>query len=196
MNRVLCLLWVIGLLVSGCSWSSQRSDSNGYVSGDGTVHTIPESDRGEPITLTGRDLAGAKLIAPSTANRPTVVNIWWSGCAECRKEAATLRAAALDETVPADFYGINVRESGRPQAQRFEEHFGIPFPSFYDPGGSLLLQLHHTVPYSAIPTTVVLDNRGRPAAVILGTVPSVTTLRDLVADVSATPEGDRAGTAR
>jgi len=148
---------------------------------------IPARDRGEPITLTGRDLTGAKLSAPSASDRPTVVNIWWSGCAECREEAATLRAAALDETVSADFFGIDVRESGRPQAQRFVEHFGIPFPSFYDPGGNLLLQLHHTVPYSAIPTTVVLDNRGRPAAVILGTVPSVTTLRDLVADVDGAP---------
>jgi hypothetical protein len=81
----------------------------------------------------------------------------------------------------ADFYGIDIRESGCDQAQRFEERYRIPYSSFYDPGGRLLLDLHGRVPYMAIPSTVVLDRQMRVAAIVLGVLPRGRTVRDVVA---------------
>ena len=126
---------------------------------------------------------------PARPGRATVVNVWWSGCSECRAEAPILREASRDLQLPADFAGINIRETGVPQAQRFEDRFGIDYPSFYDPGGRLLLELHHAVPYAAIPTTIVLDQSGRVGAVIVGAVTSERTLRDVVSSVLEGTEG-------
>jgi thiol-disulfide isomerase/thioredoxin len=172
--------FLAAVTIGGCGWQGSSTNAPGYDSADGTVRVIPRAERGEAIKLAGRDIGGAALVAPRTSSRATVVNIWWSGCVECREEAPILSDAANDAKFPADFVGINIRESGRPQARRFEERFHITYPSFYDPGGRLLLAMHRTVPYSAIPTTIVLDREGRPGAVILGTIPSVTTLRDVV----------------
>lgn len=83
----------------------------------------------------------------------------------------------------ADFYGIDVRESGTAQAQRFEDRFRITYPSFYDPSGELLLNFNGEVPYAAIPTTIILDQRMRVGAVIFGEVPPIRTMQRLVQDV-------------
>jgi len=177
----LALLLVVPL-AAGCFASSGPGNLSASA-GHGTVRTIPIEQRGEPITLSGVDLDGDPLAVPARSTRGTVLNIWWSGCAECRLEAPALRDLASAPDRRADFYGINVRESGRAQAKRFEERHDIPYPSFYDPGGELLLALHGAVPYAAIPTTVVLDQDMRVGAVIMGAIPSATTLRALIASV-------------
>jgi thiol-disulfide isomerase/thioredoxin len=169
--------------VTGCAHLGPTGES-GYLNQDRTIRVIPAKDRGEPIHLVGRDLQGLPLEVPSTSTSATVVNVWWSGCVECRQEAPILGDASRAGRSPATFVGINIRESGRDQAVRFEEQFGLHYRSFYDPGGRLLLQLHHAVPYSAIPTTVILDQRARVAAVILGVIPSARTLSDVIEEVA------------
>jgi peroxiredoxin len=65
----------------------------------------------------------------------------------------------------------------------FERHFGISYPSLYDPSGRTLLAFNGKVTLSSIPSTVVIDSKGRIAASIVGPVPTAQTLEDLVADV-------------
>ena len=188
MIKLLSLISLAVLPLSACAPSGDSTfGHNGYVSAAGTVRLIGPGMRGAPIDLRGRDVQGTAIVVPTRApGRATVINVWWSGCAECRAEAPILSAASHDPTLSADFAGINIREVGIPQAKRFEEHFGIDYPSFYDPAGRLLLYLHHAVPYAAIPSTIVLDPSGRVGAVILGAVPSLETLRDVVHDVLGT----------
>lgn len=177
---------VLGLaawLVTGCG-TIDPDDGSGYVSADGLVRIIAESDRESPVELAGEDMSGAELRVSPRAGRATVINVWWSGCAECRAEAPLLREAAADPKLAASFFGINIRDASPAQGQRFEEKFGIDYPSFYDPGGRLVLEFNGKIPYSAIPTTVVLDEQLRVGAVIIGEIPSVTTLREAVRSVA------------
>lgn len=191
MIRLILPAFVVAALASGCQiLDSPDPEANGYVGDTGTIRVVPEAERGARVSLRGKDLRGVPLSVPRGEGRATVINVWWSGCAECRAEATILRNASQDPSLAADFAGINIRESGLPQALRFEERFGITYPSFYDPGGRLLLELHRSVPYSAIPTTIVLDEAGRVGAVILGAIPSSRTLHDVVDSVLAASTSD------
>jgi len=188
MFRRICPWLLLVLLITSCSGSFGTSPGRGYLSADGNIRLVEPGDRGDPITLSGSDLDGEPLSLPRASKGATVVNIWWSGCVECRIEAPLLQRVASAEPQVADFLGIDIRESGPAQAQRFEERFKIPYRSFYDPGGQLLLNLRGAVPYSAIPTTVVLDRQMRVGAVILGEIPSERTLKDLVETVLELPD--------
>jgi peroxiredoxin len=67
-----------------------------------------------------------------------------------------------------EFLGVNVKDQ-RPLALAFVANKGLEFPSLFDTGGSVALQLRQTPP-NAIPSTLVLDRRHRVAAVWLGPV--------------------------
>ena len=113
-----------------------------------------------------------------------MLNVWGSWCAPCREEARTLGGAARDLAKDdVQFVGVNTKDSSPEQGQAFERRYDVPYPSFYDPAGRTLLAFHGTLIPSAIPSTVVLDAKGRVAASILGQVPSQQTLVDLVRDV-------------
>ena len=58
----------------------------------------------------------------------------------------------------------------RPEAtaEAFERNFSIPYQSFNDKDGGVLLDMTQYVPPTAVPTTIVLDREGRVAARILG----------------------------
>lgn len=62
----------------------------------------------------------------------------------------------------------------------FERTYQVGYPSIYDPDGRTLLQFPAGVAAQAMPSTVVLDSKGRISASILGQVPSVRTLIELV----------------
>ena len=82
------------------------------------------------------------------------------------------------------FLGINTRDNGRDTALAFQESRDVPYSSIFDPGGRNLLAFRGTLPPQAIPSTVVVDAQGRVAASIIGPVPSVTTLVDVVEEVA------------
>ncbi|HEX2418530.1 MAG TPA: TlpA family protein disulfide reductase, partial [Micromonosporaceae bacterium] len=46
----------------------------------------------------------------------------------------------------------------------FEESFAVPYPSVFDPAGRTALGFRE-VPPNAIPATIVIDRKGRVAAV-------------------------------
>jgi hypothetical protein len=86
------------------------------------------------------------------------------------------------------FLGIDSRDPSRAAARAFLRRFDVPYPSLYDQRGSTLLAFRGTLTPNSVPSTVVIDTRGRVAASVLGEV-TRTTLYDLVDDVS----GGRSG---
>jgi hypothetical protein len=55
--------------------------------------------------------------------------------------------------------------------QAFDRRYEMPYPSVLDAdSGAALLSLRGTVPPQAVPSTVVLDAEGRPAARYLGRI--------------------------
>jgi len=178
------------LLLTGCS-SLEGTGDKGYVTADGSVGFIEAGDREEPVELTGDDLEGKPLDLADFRGRTTVVNVWWSGCAPCRKEQPELVEAASETKEFADFVGINIRDGATSQSKAYVRNFGVEYPSFYSPDGKALLPFSDTVPPNAIPSTIVLDDEGRVAGSIIGPVPSKLTLVQLVERVAGVdPDSD------
>ena len=185
---VLTFAAVAGLLLtaSGCSsvHGLRASGDKGYVAGDGSIRTIPPAERGKPVTLSGTDLDGKPISLASMRGKPTVVNVWGSWCADCHKEQPLVVAAAKRLGDRAHFVGIDSRDNGTAQAQSYNRRYGITWPSFFSPGGEALLAFPGVIGPNSIPSTVVLDAQGRPAAAINGGVPSTLTLVQMVQDVA------------
>jgi thiol-disulfide isomerase/thioredoxin len=185
MVRARRLVAVAGLLlaVTGCT-SLQGTGDKGFVDGDGTVRQIAPAQRGDAITLDGKDLDGKPLSLASMRGKPTVVTVWGSWCTACRQDSPYLVAAQKQLGGKANFVGIDSRDPGTAQAKAYNASFHITWPSFYSPGGEALLAFPGILTPNSVPTTVVLDPDGRPAATISGAVPSTLTLVELVQQVA------------
>lgn len=167
-----------GLVVAGlagCSQSSSAGDrvdvaEQGYVSGDGSTTILAEADRTPAPDLRGTTLQGEPFVLADHLGEVVVLNTWASWCAPCRAEAPALEATSRELAGRGvTLVGLNTRDSAA-AAQAFVRRFDISYPSVADPDGSLQLLFHDTLPPSAIPTTVVIDQKGRVAARALGEV--------------------------
>jgi thiol-disulfide isomerase/thioredoxin len=165
--------------VAGCS-DLQGTDGKQYVGGDGQIIVIPPEDRTDPVAASGPAIDGGELDLADYRGDVVVANLWWSGCGPCRKEMPILDDVG-DGTA---LLGINTREPSKDNALSFMRGLGLDFPSFYDPGGEVLLAFDKIRP-QAIPSTAILDRQGRLAALVSGEVTSPVTLRDVIADVVA-----------
>lgn len=138
-----------------------------YIAGDGSVMEIAPDERGEPIEFTSTTFDGEEISASQWRGKPVLLNFWYAACAPCRVEAPEL--ASLHESLGTDvvFYGLNVRDN-QATAEAFERSFNIEYPSFEERNGKVLLALTDYVPPQAVPTTLILDRKGRVSARILG----------------------------
>lgn len=162
------------LLLAACTPSGQAADpGSGFVQGDGSFVVIPPDKREKAPILSGDDLDGAPLSTADFAGQVIVLNVWGSWCAPCRKEAPDVVAAATTLAGTAEVLGINTRDLTTDPAQAFVRTFEVPYRSFFDPAGKLLLQLA-ALPPNAIPSTVVLDAEGRVAARVTGATTTAT----------------------
>jgi peroxiredoxin len=85
----------------------------------------------------------------------------------------------------ATFLGVNIRDQAATAAS-FAKSWGVTFPSVIDTNnGNLLLAFAGTVAPNAVPTTLVIDKKGRVAARILGQVDSPSTLKAIISDTIA-----------
>ena len=163
---------------------AKAGDQKGYISGDGTVESIAEADRGEPVELSGDLVDGGTWDSGSRRGKVVVVNVWGSWCAPCVAEAPELQEAwegFEKASAPVEFIGIDFRE-GPARGAAFLKRAKITYPSLSDESGVLILALQGKAP--TVPTTLVLDRDGRIAARVNGPV-SVSTLRGLVDDALA-----------
>ena len=182
---------VLALSLAACSEdpnsiAAQAKSGNrqGYISGDGTIESIPAAKRNKPVVLSGKTLEGQSWSVAEQAGQVVVLNVWASWCPPCETEAPELKDAA-EKIAAADkpvvFMGINTRDnpaSGRATAKRQ----GIPYPSLDDQDGRKILTLQGKAPTP--PVTLVLDPSGRIAARVVGVVTS-SMVTGLVDDVLA-----------
>lgn len=166
-------LGTLGLL-SACSADqdslaaqADAGDSKGYIAGDGSVTEYAAGERGEPVEFESELFDGTVVSAADLRGKPVLLNFWYAGCAPCRVEAPWLNELHARFGEEVAFYGANVRDE-KGTAQAFEKKFEVPYPSFRDVTGKVLLAMSKYVPAQAVPTTIILDAEGRVAARILG----------------------------
>lgn len=180
--RAVTALVALGcLLVAGCGGADTRAGGGvGFEAGDGSVTVIEPDHRRAAPELAGETLDGDRISTADFVGRVIVLNVWGSWCAPCRKEAPDLVEAAA-QLPDVQFIGINTRDLDPAPAKAFVRAFEVPYPNIYDPDGSLLLGFG-AIPPKAIPSTLVIDDRGRVAARILGAT-SAATIAGVVEDV-------------
>lgn len=185
---LLAFLVPVTLMATSCAaddplaQQAAAGDGKNYIAGDGSVTEYAASERGEPVEVAGTLFDGTSVSSADWDDQVTVLNFWYASCAPCRQEAPDL-VALHEEYAPqgAVFYGVNIRDE-QATAEAFERSFGIPYESFDDTDGGVLLDMTQYVPPQAVPTTIVLDREGRVAARILG-LADRSTLDALISDV-------------
>jgi len=172
------------LTLTGCASNDplasqyRAGDNKNYIAGDGTVTEFALADRGAAVDWQGMLAGGNKLSSANLSGVVTVLNFWYAGCAPCRAEAPDLVAIAK-QFPKVQFVGVNVRDAAG-TAQAFERKFKINWPSILDSdSGSVVLAFTGIVTPQAVPTTLVIDRKGRVAARVLGRIEPAT-LRALI----------------
>lgn len=175
--KKLTAILVLALTLSSCGNSTQVA-SKSYVAGNGTVTFIEPKDRKIGPTFSGTTLDGENFELPHGGI--VVVNVWASWCAPCRAEAPTL-AALANKYKGVVFVGVLTRDS-EVAARAFQNRFNLPYPTLVD--DSVLLGFRDTLSANAIPSTILMDPKGRVAARISGEI-TVASLSDLIEKLHA-----------
>jgi thiol-disulfide isomerase/thioredoxin len=158
----------------------KAGDNKNYIAGDGTVREFAEANRGDSVEWFGATANGGLLKSSQLTGVVVVMNFWYAGCAPCRAEAPELVALNKEFTgEKVQFIGVNVRDSAA-TAAAFERKFNIVWPSIIDAtSGSVLMSFTGVVTPQAVPTTLVIDGKGRVAARVLGRIEK-STLKALI----------------
>lgn len=160
------------------------SQGSGYTAGDGSFVVWGDAERRDPVDMTGTTYDGQSVSLEEWRGEVVVLNFWYAACPPCRAEAPDLAAFATDYADQGvHMLGVNPRDDAG-TAQAFERGFEVPYPSVHDSDAAAVAAFEAVVPLQAMPTTLVLDRAGRPAARVLGQV-DPTVLRGLVDDVLA-----------
>lgn len=180
------------LLLAGCasgtdslSQQFKNGDNKNYIQGDGTISEWAKSSRQAPVVWKGVLENGGVLGSANLTGVVTVLNFWYAGCAPCRAEAKDLVALSKEfESQGVQFIGVNVRDTAS-TAKAFERNFGVTYPSIIDNNtGSVVLAFTGIVSPQAVPTTLVIDKKGRVSSRVLGRVEKGT-LKSLIETVVA-----------
>lgn len=157
-----------------------------YISGDGSVTTIAVGEREEPVHFEGVTSEGDAVSSNDFEGEVLVINFWYAACPPCRVEAPDLEKLHVSlEGEGVSFLGVNVRDQAD-TARTFETETGVTYPSVIDANdGNLLLAFAGTVAPNAVPTTLVIDKKGRVAARFLGQVESPSALDTIIRDTIA-----------
>ncbi|MFD9408150.1 TlpA family protein disulfide reductase [Streptomyces sp. NPDC059989] len=166
---------------AGCVLAGGGTDGGRAGAPDGPVGAVRAADgatvvdpgaRQEAPALAGEDLDGKPVDLDEFRGHVVVLNVWGSWCGPCRSEADGLeRLSRQTRDEGVRFLGINTRDRDRAAARSFVRAHGLSFPSLHDPTGELLLRFPPALLNpQAIPSTLVIDRRGRIAAGIGGAV--------------------------
>jgi thiol-disulfide isomerase/thioredoxin len=171
---------------SGLSYSDSSGSSSTYTDDSGEPVLVKPADRGKPLDFASKTEDGSPLKLSDYRGRVVVVNFWYSSCAPCRAEAPILQGLYekyQDQGVA--FLGANTTDQAD-TAISFERGHQITYPSVMDvDSGTARIAFSGAVSASAVPTTFVLDKKGRIAARIVGELESDSILNTLITDTLA-----------
>lgn len=148
---------------------ARSGDNKNYIAGDGAVEEYTVEKRTEPIEINSKTYQGTTVDLSAMRGKPVVINFWYAACAPCRIEAPHLKELSEEFGDKVPFIGVNVRDEAE-ASQAFERSFEIPYESIQDTDGQIQLAMTKYVPLQAVPSTLVLDRKGRVRARVIGAV--------------------------
>ncbi|HEX7609792.1 MAG TPA: TlpA disulfide reductase family protein [Solirubrobacteraceae bacterium] len=137
------------------------------------------SGRAAPA-LPSEHLAGAHVTLPgllaTAGGRPSLVVFWASWCGPCEREAAALQSFSQSPEGRGRVVGVNWSDA-LAGARAFIRRYGWTFPNVRDAEGIV----GNAYRLTGLPTTFVLDGRGRIARVLRGPQDEASLARALTA---------------
>ena len=113
--------------------------------------------------ITGTSFDGKAFSLTRLEGKPVFVNFWGSWCAPCRREAPELRTFSRSLAGRASFVGVAV-DSPHADAVAFAQKAGWTYPIV----AKRCCNLSERYGLVGMPTTIVIDGRGRVVDRLLG----------------------------
>ncbi len=164
---------VLGL--SACSGGKNAVDQSSgnqfrYVQANKKGSVIQASERKQAGPVTGALLTGGSYRLSDDRGKVVVLNFFASWCPPCQLETPQFDSIYRErKSAGVQFIGMDVKDPSKSAAQSWIKDKGVTFPVVYDEAARSAIQLGD-VPMAALPSTVVIDKRGRVAAVYVGAV--------------------------
>jgi thiol-disulfide isomerase/thioredoxin len=122
------------------------------------------SNVGEPAPpLPSAVLQPPKVSLATLRGKPALVNFWASWCDPCRQEAPELERLDRSLHGKAHLVGIDYTDQ-EDSARAFIQQYGWTFPVLSDPDGIYGARFK----FRGLPTTIVLNSKGKIAQTLLG----------------------------
>jgi cytochrome c biogenesis protein CcmG/thiol:disulfide interchange protein DsbE len=129
----------------------------------GAGESVPADKRRPAPELEGTWLVPPPVRLADLRGTPVVINFWASWCVPCREEAPELARFDREMRGRARLVGVDFQDA-KEDALAFVREFGWRFPNVRDPQGKLAARYGLV----GLPTTYVLDSRGRIARSLTG----------------------------
>jgi peroxiredoxin len=170
MKRALSALLAAVLVLAACTGKDavdQNADSTfKFHSGTPLGQLYPTADRKPAGSFTGTLLDGGSTSLAATRGKVVVINFWAAWCAPCKTETPQFDLVYRKlKSRGVDFLGVDTKDV-KSNAQAFVRDYDISYPIIYDEQGATALRIGD-LPAMALPFTVLLDKRGRVAAVYI-----------------------------
>lgn len=175
------LLWTATcLLLASCHAGMATPGPEAEKSGP-----VPAAQRRAAPDLGGHSLDGKPLRLSDYRGKVVVLNAWASWCGPCRAEAPELVAARKHLAAKGvQVLGLNT-DTDPGSGRSFQRDHGLGYPSISDPAGHQILRFPKGSVPRGVPFTVVIDTRGRMAAVDQGMI-TEKEVRDLALPLTRT----------
>lgn len=124
-------------------------------------------------------LTGAGTRNLSEVERPTLVNVWATWCAPCRKEMPVIEEFAQAHAGVVDVLGINFQDPQVDAAKKFVAETGVTYPSVRDADG----KIDGLAPFprlQGLPFMAVVDADGKLVGAEFSIATDVSDLEDLL----------------
>lgn len=145
--------------------SKEELEKDDTTDGEATEDT--EEDPGEgrqnAIDVTFYDSEGKAVKLSDFYGKPVVMNFWATWCGYCKQEMPDFQEAYEEYGEEVEFLFINSTDGSREtreKAAAYLEEQGYTVPAFYDED----LEAVYTYSVNSLPTTILLDKKGRVAA--------------------------------